>query len=86
MDVVEEEEFEDAEGLKRRRKIRVTKGDRNKKDKFIEEVTHLECSPQFINEVVNPRLAVSAESNARIEKEEEINREFEEWKKQKFGK
>ena len=79
MDIVEEEEFEDAEGLKRKRKIRIGK------DKFLEEVVHLECSPQFIIEQVNPRIAISnryREEEARIKK---MNERFEEWKKEKFG-
>ena len=80
MDIVEEEFFEDAEGYKKRRKIRIGK------DEFLEEVTHLECSPQFITEQVNPRIEKSNIQREKEAKREEMNERFEEWKKEKFGK
>jgi len=86
VEIVEEEYFEDADGTKKRRKIRIEKGDKTHKDKFIEEITHLECSQQFINNVIKPRNEVSKRYRDAEEQAMKIEKEFQEWKKEKFGK
>ena len=85
MDVTEEEYYEDEDGYKRKRRIRVERGSGTHKDRFVEEITHLECSPQFINDVVSPRVEAVIKQREREAEGEEINRQFEEWKKEKFG-
>lgn len=84
MDIVEEKYFEDREGYKRRRKIRLEKQDKKEKDRFILETTHLECSPEFITEQVNPRREMSDRQRKKEKAQREINERFEEWKKEEF--
>ncbi len=84
MDIVEEEYFEDREGYKVKRKIKLEKKDKDEKDRFIEEVTHLECSPEFITEQVNPRVVISERQREKEKIQMEINERFEEWKEGKF--
>ena len=86
MDITKEKYFEDEQGYKKKRKIRIKRGDKTHEDKFLEEITHLECSPQFITEQVNPRIEVSNRYREAEARYEEIQEKFEEWKKEKFDK
>ncbi len=66
MELVEEKYFEDEDGTKVLRKYRIRKDTKTGKDEFLEETTHMECSQEYINNVIKP---MNAKSRA---KEEEI--------------
>lgn len=79
MEIVEEEFFEDEQGYKRRRKIRV------RKDEFLEEVVHLEASQKFIDEEVNPRIEIGNRHREAEAKYLETEEKFRKWKEEQFG-
>ena len=59
MEVVDEREFEDEEGLKKARYFR----------SGLVEITHLEPSQKFINEQINPRIEISNRTREKEEKD-----------------
>ncbi len=76
MEIIKEKYFEDEDGYKKE-----TTYKSGLKEKIL-----LEPSQKYIDKKIGPRTEAVERQREKEEENEEINSEFEEWKREKFGK